>query len=234
MRSDVDAITALVADFRTDDLDPPRIDAGRWVEQFSAEEQPVLLGAVRRWLETYYWPRARVRSALEALADRLDLSSLAVVPSQPMRSGQAQLNRMFDRVLLDRGVRKRPLSAGAARHVYLDDMCCTGRTLLRHLNHFVGTVEPGAPVVVFHLIDHAEDHGARRAKLARTAHDRGVELRFDSAVTLENRRTALGGLEVITPTPWSASAIADGYRVPTRAFRERDLFGDGPLFVDAI
>jgi hypothetical protein len=54
---------------------------------------------------------------------------------------------------------------------------------------------------------------------------------------MENRPEALGGLEVIAPAPWSARALDPGYvertRINRSAFRDPDLFGDGPLFTDA-
>jgi hypothetical protein len=235
--SDAEVIEATVADFRSDDLEPPRVDAERWAAQFEPDESPVLLRVVRRWVERYYWPRPKVWDALDALADRLDLASIAVVPSQPRRSGQATLDRLFDLVLRERGVVKRPLSAGAGLHVYLDDLGCTGRTLERHLRPFLSKVTPGSRVVAFHLVEHAHDVRRRREALATLARDRDIDLRFETATRLENRPATLGGLEVLTPTSWSAAGLVPEYRASTRvskaAFRERDLFGDGPLFADA-
>jgi hypothetical protein len=232
--ADAEAIEALLAGFRCDDVEPPRIDSARWAAQFEPDERPVLLRVVRRWVERYYWPRERVVGALRALADELD-GPVAVVPSQPAMSGQAKLNRMFDRVLRERHVAKHPLTAGARVHVYLDDMCCTGRTADRGLRRLIASVPSGSHVVALHLAEHTHLRGLR-AGVEEAARQRGVLVRFAAGQLLESDPASLGGLEVLIPTPWAATALASEYvastRVTRRAFRERDLFGDGPLYDD--
>jgi hypothetical protein len=230
---DVEELEARLADYRCDDAVPPRVDAARWASQFRPDEQATMLRVARRWVERYYWPRDRVVEALEKVAADLDDGPIAVMPRQGAGSGQATLNRLFDRILRERRVAKAPLTSGARVHVYLDDLCCTGRTLDRYLRPFVGSLAPGSQVVVFHLVEHTLD--ARRAEVERSARERGVLLRFVAGQRLENRPGALGGLDVVMPTPWAAGALAPDYdaKVTRRAFRERDLFGDGPLFVDA-
>lgn len=228
--SDAAAIESALADFRCDDVDPPRIDAERWAGQFEVDEQPVLLRVVRRWAERYYWRRERVVAALESLADELDGGPVAVVPSQPAATGQAKLNRMFDRALRERHVAKHPLTSGARVHVYLDDLCCSGRTLTRHLRSTLAALPSGSQLVVFHVLEHT---ASDRAAVARVAGERGVLLRFASGQRLESDPAALGGLEVVIPTPWAASVLPADLKVHKRSVRERDLFGDAPLYVDA-
>jgi len=127
-------------------------------------------------------------------------------------------------------------SSGADVHVYLDDVVCTGRSLDRHLRRFLPRVKPGSSVLVFHLVEHAHDVRCRRDALRALALEHDVTLRTDHALRMENRPEALGGLEVIAPTRWSAHALDPAYVTRTRvakgAFRDPDLFGDGPLFDD--
>jgi hypothetical protein len=119
-------------------------------------------------------------------------------------------------------------------HVYLDGVTCTGRTLDRHLRRLLPRVAAGSSVLVFHLVEHAHDAKARRAALHQLADVVGVRLRTDHALRVENRPEAVGGLETVTPAPWSAHAISADYRRVSRsAFREPDLWGDGPLWADA-
>ena len=237
MRSDVEVIDELLVDYRADDHEFAGVDAGRWVEQFEPGEQPVLLRAVRRWIESYYWDPDRVEDVLDAVITDLGAERVAVAPLQPAGSTQACMNRLFVRRLRAHGVSIPTQSAGADVHVYLDDVVCTGRSLDRHLRRFLPRVKAGSSVLVFHLVEHAHDVRCRRDALGALAREHDVVLRTDHALRMENRPEALGGLEVIAPTPWSAHALDPAYasvtRVTRRAFRDPDLFGDGPLFADA-
>lgn len=230
-------IDELLGSYRAEDPEPPVVDAGRWAEQFEADEQPVLLRVVRRWLEAYYWDPARVEDTLDAVITDLGAERVAVAPLQPAGSTQACLNRRFVRRLRAHGVSIPTMASAADVHVYLDDVVCTGRSLERHLRRFLPRVAPGTSVLVFHLVEHAHDVRNRRMAVRATADVHGVRLRTDHALRMENRPQTLGGLEVIAPAPWSARALDPAYAKRTRvgkaAFRAPDLFGDGPLFADA-
>lgn len=229
-------IDELLADYRADDRDRQPVDAGRWVEQFEPAEQPVLLRVVRRWIEAYYWGPERVEGVLDAVIADLGDERVAVAPLQPAMSVQAGLNRLFVRRLRAHGVSMPSQASTADVHVYLDDVVCTGRSLDRHLRRFLPRVRTGSSVLVFHLVEHAHDVRRRRHALRALALDHGVVLRTDHALRMENRPEALGGLEVVAPTRWSAHALDPAYTTATRvtsgAFRDPDLFGDGPLFAD--
>lgn len=237
VRSDVEVIDERLRDYRADDRDRPVVDSGRWVEQFEPHEQPVLLRVVRRWIETYYWGHDRIEGILDAVIADLGAERVAVAPLQPARSVQACLNRGFARRLRVHGVSMPIQAADADVHVYLDDVVCTGRTLDRHLRRFLPRVRPGSTVLVFHLVAHAHDARNRRAGLQAVADEHGVGLRSDHALRVENRPETLGGLEVLTPTRWSAHSLDPSYlarsRVTRGAFRSPDLFGEGPLFADS-
>ena len=230
-------IDEVLGSFRADDPARPPVDAGRWVEQFAPDEQPVLLRVVRRWLGAYYWDPVRVQDVLDAVIADLGGERVAMAPLQPAGSTQACLNRLFTRRLRAHGVSMPSLAAQADVHVYLDDVVCTGRSLDRHLRRFITRLRPGASVLVFHLVEHAHDARHRRRALHDLARDHGVALRTDHALRVENRPEALGGLEVIAPAPSSAPAVDPAYaravRVGRSAYRLPDLFGDGPLYADA-
>lgn len=228
MGCDSEAIDELLASYHAP------VDAARWAEQFAPAEQPVLLRAVRRWLEAYYWDPDRVEDVLDGVITDLGAERVAVAPLQPAGSPQAALDKLFVRRLRAHGV-STPVQASAADvHVYLDDVTCTGRTAERALRRFIPRVRPGTSVLVFHLVEHAHDAKGRRAALVDLARDHGVTVRTDHALRVENRPETLGGLEVLTPAPWSARAIDPAYtrRVTAAAYRAPDLFGDGPLWAD--
>src|SRR4051794_30511097 len=231
VRCDTEVIDDLLGDYRAD------VDSARWVEQFEPDEQPALLRAVRRWVEAYYWGPERVEDVLDAVIADLRGERVLVAPLQPAQSTQACLNKRFVDRLRAHGVSIPRDTAKADVHVYLDDVVCTGRTLDRHLRRLLTRVRPGSSVLVFHLVEHAHDARRRRDALAQLAREHDVELRTDHALRMENRPEVLGGLEVIAPSPWSARALDPRYttrtRVTRRAFRDPDLFGDGPLFDDA-
>jgi hypothetical protein len=226
---DAAAIDDLLATFHAP------VDAGRWVEQFSREERPVLLRTVRRWIESYYWGPARVEAVLDAVLADVGAERVAVAPLQPTASTQACLNKLFVKRVRAHGMSTPRIAADADVHVYLDDVTCTGRTLDRHLRRYLPRVRPGSSVLVFHLVEHTHDVKQRRAALASVATEHGVTLRTDHALAIENRPETLGGLEVLTPAPSSRSALHPTYtaRIGSGAFRAPDLFGDGPLFADA-
>jgi len=209
-------------------------DAGRWVEQFPAEDQDVLLGAVRRWVATYHWDHERIEGVLDALLADLRDERVAVAAMQPVGSAQAALDNLFVRRLRAHGVAMPRTLIDADVHVYLDDVLCTGRTLDRHLRRLLPRVRPGASVLVFHLVAHTADVRGRRAALDAYARELGVELRWDHALAVENRPETLGGLEVVAPGPWSRSALDPAWtsRLSAHAFRAPDLFGVGPLYAD--
>jgi hypothetical protein len=233
VRCDTEVIDDLLGDYRAGEHP---VDAARWVEQFEPDEQPALLRAVRRWVEAYYWGPDRVEDVLDALINDLRAERVVVAPLQPADSAQARLNKLFMARLRAHGVSIPTDTSKADVHVYLDDVVCTGRSLDRHLRRLLARVRPGASVLVFHLAQHAHDVRHRRAALEALAREQGVELRTDHALRLENRPEVLGGLEVIAPAPWSARALDPRYvtraRVTRRAFRDPDLFGDGPLYDD--
>jgi hypothetical protein len=235
--SDAEVIDELLGSYRAEEPDPPKVNATRWVEQFRPDEQVVLLRVVRRWLEAYYWSPERVEAVLDAVLADLRDERVAVAPLQPAGSVQARLNRMFVQRLRAHGVSVPTQSSRADVHVYLDGVVCTGRTLDRALRRYLPRVRPGTSVLVFHLASHTHDVKGRRAALESVARQCDVELRTDHALALENRPASLGGLEVLVPTSWAAHAIDTRYarrtRVGRAAFREADLFGDGPLFADA-
>lgn len=238
MRGDAEVIDELLGAYRSDEVAAtrPRVDAVRWVEQFEPGEQDVLLRVVRRWIETYYWGPERVEGVLDAVIADLRDERVAVAPLQPAGSVQACMNKLFVARLREHGVSMPTRAGWADVHVYLDGAVCTGRTLDRHLRRFLPRVRRGASVLVFHLVAHAHDVRNRRRALYSLANEVGVELRTDHAMRMENRPETLGGLEVLAPTSWSAHALDPGYvrrtRVSRHAFREPDLFGDGPLFTD--
>jgi hypothetical protein len=209
------------------------VDAARWIEQFEPDEQETLLRVVRRWIEAYYWDPARVVGVLDAVINDLGDERVALAPLQPAGSVQAALDKLFVKRLRYHGVVMPSSSTVADVHVYLDDVVATGRTLDRALRRFLPRVRRGASVLVFHLVEHAHDARGRRAALDDLAREHGVTLRWDHALRIENRPEALGGLEVITPMPSSARALGPDRRPSRTAFRERDLFGDGPLYDDA-
>lgn len=229
MSDDAGAIDELLLSFHTP------VDTGRWVEQFSREERPVLLRVARRWIESYYWGPDRVEDVLDAVLADVGAERVAVAPLQPSASPQACLNKLFVTRVRAHGMSSPRVAADADVHVYLDDVVCTGRTLDRHLRRYLPRVRPGSSVLVFHLVEHAHDTKQRRAALADLATDYGISLRTDHALRIENRPETLGGLEVLTPAPSSRSALHATYtaRIASSAFRAPDLFGDGPLFADA-
>jgi hypothetical protein len=209
------------------------VDAARWVEQFAPDEQETLLRVVRRWIEAYYWDPARVEDVLDGVINDLGDERVAIAPTQPAGSVQACLNKLLVKRLRVHGVVMPSRSNAADVHVYLDGVVCSGRTLDRHLRRLLARVPEGSTVLVFHLVEHAHDVKDRRAALAAAAAEHGVTLRTDHALRIENRPEAVGGLEVLVPTPWSAQYLDPGYkRVGKAAFREPDLWGDGPLFAD--
>lgn len=231
---DTEVIDEVLGTYRAGEV---TVDAGRWVEQFEPDEQPALLRAVRRWVEAYYWDPARVEDVLDAVIADLRGERVVVAPLQGAESVQARLNKLFMARLRVHGVSIPTDTAQADVHVYLDDVMCTGRSLDRHLRRLLPRVRPGTSVLVFHLVAHAHDARRRRVALCDVADEHGVELRTDHALRMENRPEVLGGLEVIAPAPWSARALDPVYarraRVSRRAFRDPDLFGDGPLYDDA-
>lgn len=235
MPDDAQVIDDLLASYRADDPSRPAVDAARWAGQFEADEKPVLLRVVRRWIETYYWGPERIESILDAVIADLRGERVAVAPLQPAGSVQAHLNKRFVSRLREHGVSMPRQSSTAEVHVYLDDVVCTGRSVERHLKRFLPRLAPGSSVLVFHLAEHAHDVKKRRAAVGALAADYGIELRTDHALRIENRPETLGGLEVIAPAPWTKRALHPSYtaRINKAAFREPDLFGDGPLFADA-
>jgi len=230
VRGDTEVIDDLLGEFHAP------VDSARWVEQFGADEQAPLLRAVRRWVEAYYWGPERIEGVLDAVIADLRGERVGVVPMQPADSVQACLNKRFVSRLRAHGVSIAVRASNADVHVYLDDVICTGRTLDRNLRRLIPRVRPGSSVLAFHLVQHAHDSRQRRAALHALAAEHGVELRTDHALRMENRPETLGGLEVIAPAPWSARALDPSYvnrsRVTKRAFRDPDLFGDGPLYAD--
>jgi hypothetical protein len=217
-----------LSSYRALDRGPaPRLDVDRWVRQFHPFEQEPLLRTVAAAVERSFWSFDRVVAALESFADGLGpaLERSAIVPTQGPRTGQATLDRLWGHVLVGRGIRQcRP--ADALVRVYLDDALCTGRTMERGLRRFLTAGPPvRVPVIAWHVFDFAWDPAGRRSALG----DGGV--RFTSAATYENRPSALGGLDVVWPLP---GLPLDGYgrRVGRGAFRPRDLFGDGALFLE--
>jgi hypothetical protein len=224
---DAERIDELLASFH----EP--VDAARWAEQFEPDEQEHVLRVVRRWIEAYYWDPARVEDVLDALINDLGDERVAIAPLQPAGSVQACLNKLLVKRLRAHGLVMPTRVAAADVHVYLDGVACTGRTLDKHLRRYLPRVAPGSSVLVFHLVEHAHDVKERRAALHTLADELGVVLRTDHALRVENRHEALGGLETVMPTPWSARAIDAEYkRVGRAAFREVDLWGDGPLWDD--
>jgi len=219
-----------LASYRALDRGPaPRLDVDRWVSQFHPFEREPLLRTVAAAVERSFWSFDRVVAALEAFADGLGPTALersAIVPTQGPRTGQATLDRLWGHVLVGRGIRPcRP--ADALVRIYLDDALCTGRTMERGLRRFLAADPPvRVPVIAWHVFDFTSDPGDRRAEVAA-----GGGVRFASAATYENRPSALGGLDVLWPLPGTP---LDGYarRVHRAAFRPRDLFGDGALFVE--
>lgn len=228
MADDAERIDELLASFH----EP--VDAARWVEQFRPDEHETLLRVVRRWIEAYYWDPARVEGVLDAVIADLGDERVAIAAVQPAGSTQAALNKLFVKRLRTHGV-VMPNRPGAADvHIYLDGVACSGRTLDRHLGRFLPRVTPGHSVLVFHVVEHAHDAKGRRAALHESAREHGVHLRTDHALRIENRPETLGGLEVLTPAPWTWTSISADYkRVGKAAFREPDLWGDGPLWDDA-
>lgn len=229
MPGDADVIDDLLASYHAP------VDTARWVEQFSREEQPVLLRVVRRWVESYYWSPDRVEDVLDAVLADVGAERVAVAPLQPAGSPQACLNKLFVKRVRAHGMSTPRLPSDADVHVYLDDVVCTGRSLDKNLRRFLPRVRPGSSVLVFHLVEHAHDVKKRRAALADLAAEYGITLRADHALRIENRPETLGGLEVLAPMPSSRGALHPTYRsrVGKGAFRVPDLFGDGPLYADA-
>lgn len=217
-------IEGALGSYRGLDRLPPTVDVDRWVSQFHPHEREPLLRTVSAFVDRSYWSFDRVMAAVESFADGLGpaLERSAIVPTQGPRTGQATLDRLWGHVLASRGVRPCRASDALVR-VHLDDSCCTGRTMERGLRRFLASNEVRVPVVAWHVFDFAWDPLDRRSKLA--------PVRFAAAATYENRPSALGGLDVVWPLP---GVSLDGYgrRVGRGAFRARDLFGDGALFLE--
>ena len=222
-------IEGSLASYRALDRGPAvPLDVDRWVSQFAPYEREPLLRTVGALVDRSFWSFDRVVAALESFADGLGpaLERSAIVPTQGPRTGQAALDRLWGHVLVGRGIRPcRP--SDAVVRVYFDDGCCSGRTMERGLRRFLDGDPPvRVPVVAWHVFDHSWDPLGRRDRLAS---EWGV--RFVSAATYENRPSALGGLDVVWPLP---GVPLDGWRrrVGRGAFRARDLFGDGALYVE--
>ncbi len=218
------SISNIVRDYRLTEIDPITPEhMDRWLKQFDAEHQPVILRELDRLLSRYYFSRVRVKKELRtyithslvAYNDRKQVfNRTRFLRIQRKGKSQQELLRIADEVLQeDYGIRLDECGLKSpSQFVYLDDGIFTGNRLVYDLTYgnaggprddnpsWIPQHAPNhSTLLIFVLAAHAA--GTRYALdnyLQPAARAKNITLRRGSALSINNIRRQ-GGADCLWP-----------------------------------
>ena len=196
-----------------------------WIKQFDQEDRRTILLEMEHIFRKRYFSRSRAKKFLYNLIIQLTanfkhktprafLKNCQFLDLQPSEKSQTALLELLDEVLLVKFNMKRKECGSKSRQysIYLDDMLCTGLTLIRDLTNWAGkqysedksnkeAVTDGSTIVVlcyFFL------HNTNYHKKMKAVRKLFIPFRKDSVVTfraleIENDNTSTSKNEILFP-----------------------------------
>lgn len=234
----VASIAKTVADYRQDEtgiIDSNHVE--RWVDQFAACDQLIILREMDHILLSWYMSRLQVKTHLRRFVRteligkmnaRDALRNTKFLRIQSKGSSQAELINLVDRVLrLDYNMTLSDCGTEAVKRVvYIDDAIFTGNRLRydlapsRYDNRYpvragwIGVAPPGCELIIFVLASHSRGEQYAMRYVLDAAQDRNVQVRGPlTYFPIDNEKSGnrAGRIQFLWPKASQSDRYVDEY-----------------------
>jgi hypothetical protein len=244
MRAKLEALAALIADYRDGEVAKPDADhVERWVRQFDADEREPLLDELLRIWPAFYLKRQVVERFLQRKLT--DASLVGANPAEfwarttvldiQMRGGSQRALRELLRPLLYQAMGlSLDTCGGGDRFIYFDDILFTGDRIERDISTWLPKAPLVAHVDIVVFAAHAYGRYQLEEKLKNLSQAGGKSISFSLLPkhVLENRRAHRDDAQVLWPVslPLGGERFAAGATgfVPRSPGRASKLFPSEP------
>lgn len=243
MREKLEALAALIADYREGEI--PRPDAAhveRWISQFdAAEREPVLDELLHLWSFCYLkcaafdeWLAAQITDPkLVGVDPKAFWGGSTIMDGQVRGGSQRALRSLLEpHLLAATGLRIDECSG--PRFIYLDDVLFTGDRIEGDVRAWLPQAPPGAHMDILCLTAHRYGRFQLERSLGMISRSQPGRPTFrihEPLYLLENRREHRDVSHVLWPT--SLPPGAEGYAVGNKGFRPRTPNGFLGIFSSA-
>jgi len=244
MRAKLEALAALIEDYREGEVSKPDADhVEHWVRQFDADEREPLLDELLRIWPAFYLKRQGIEQFLQRqLTDAslvgphpADFWARATVLDIQIRGGSQRTMRELLRPLLNQATGlSLDACGGGDRFVYFDDILFTGDRIERDLSAWLPKAPSVAHVDIVVFAAHSYGRYQLEEKLKKLSQVAGKSISFSLRPehVRENRRAHRDDAHVLWPVslPAGAERFAAGATgfVPRSPGRVSELFPSEP------
>jgi hypothetical protein len=212
MKEKLEALAALIADYRRDELPQPDADhVGRWVHQFEENERGPILGELHHAWSKLYFSEQNARKFLRTLitasrftggdpatywsgANLLDVQARGNSQREMLGLFREELHAALGLTLAGPG--------GGTDFVYLDDVLFTGGRIRTDLKAWMQTAPASARVRIVVLAFHRFGRFKTGNALEEEARRLGKKITFEfwRAFEIEDRKSERRNADVLCPT----------------------------------
>jgi hypothetical protein len=231
MRDQLEALAALIADYRQGEIKPPDADhVERWVKQFEVDEQvPLLDELLRLWPAFYFKQRIFEQHLRHLITDqkmvgndpRSFWAGANVLDIQQRGGSQRAMRDLLKPILAEAVGLSLNSCGGGACFVYLDDVLFTGDRVERDLVAWLPAAPPVARVEIVVFAAHTYGRWQLEEKLKDLGQSANKSIIFTVRAKheLENRRYHRNESHVLWPV--SVPTGAERYLTGATAFVPR-------------
>jgi hypothetical protein len=243
------SLTNTIAGYRLNEITPiTPTHVERWLNQFDAEDQPIILAEMDSLMKRFYFSKVRVKECLRTFlrndviathSPRSVLPHICFLRIQRTGSSQSVLLELIDEILYEDygwSIAK----CGAARtdtYIYIDDGIYTGNRLRYDLTEGTEAASwipreapPGCTLVMYHIAVHLEGMTYVERHICPAAEEKGITVIRKHSLMIDNTRYFGTKAEVLWPEELSDDLSVASYVSSLRAmltqrnWRSDDLF----------
>lgn len=242
------SLTDTIADYRQGEIPaitPAHVE--KWLNQFDASDQPIILSEIDAFMKRYYFSRTRVKECLRLfLKEKVIGNKLpwAVLPHvhflnvQREGSSQGAMLQIVNEILLeDYDYNIWSDTRRAHTFVYIDDGLFTGNRLRYDLTEGIDTPAwipkeglSNCRLMIYTIVGHMFGINYALRYVSQMANKKGMIVNRDHALLIDNTRSQNSNVEFLWPEVISGDSYVDLYIANLRAALMQRSWPDHNLF----
>ena len=179
----IEGIASIIKNYRKTELNNSLdiLHVQKWVEQFSSEEQSIVLEETFHVLTRYYINEERIytflNQVLKHIINEEIVSNVIFADIQEQGNSQKRIYKYIE----NKGnyiIQKENFIDDSKLYIYIDDGLYSGKRARDDIGHLLSLLPPGARLNVYYMIVYSDGFNYWSNKLRREAMKKNITVRF--------------------------------------------------------